>query len=208
MKYDFKHPAHHIGSVRAKALSAATDILATQGVDNLNLRAIAEKAGIGLASIYHYFSNKEELLLSLAVMGYEDLRRDIIRFQERREFPTPVAAGARAYFGFAQARPALFSLMFSERLMARHESLREAEHKTFLAYQAAVKEDGRFPAAQQANVAVALWALGRGIAAMISSQPDRRLPRELADQIAAGANYLINHSDQARTAPRRSSRRV
>lgn len=194
MRSKFKNPAYEISGVKGKALTAAAEILASQGADELNLRAIAEKAGIGIASIYHYFSNKEELLLNLAVMGFSDLRRNIIRFQEKPEYPSPVAAGARAYFGFAEARPALFSLMFNERLMSRHEALRDAEHKTFLAYQAAVESDPRFPASQTENVAIALWALGRGIAAIISSQPDGRLPPDVAAKIWAGSAYLITHN--------------
>src|SRR5512141_2584922 len=113
-----------IASVKARALDAASAILASQGVDELNLRAIAESAGIGISSIYHYFANKEELLLSLAMRGFEDLRADMVRNREAPGFPTPVAGGARAYFGFAETRPALFSVMFSERLLTRHEDLR------------------------------------------------------------------------------------
>jgi hypothetical protein len=85
--------------------------------------------------------------------------------------------------------------MFNERLLARHEALRDAEHKTFMAYKEAIEADGRFPKSQQANVAIALWALGRGIAAIISSQPDRHLSPEIAAQIWAGAGYLINHPE-------------
>jgi AcrR family transcriptional regulator len=76
-----KNPAHQIHSVKAKALSAAAEILACQSVDDLNLRAIAGRAGIGIASIYHYFSNKEELLLNIAIVGFGDLQRNIISFQ-------------------------------------------------------------------------------------------------------------------------------
>lgn len=191
-----KNPAYEISSVKGKALNAAAEILASQGVDELNLRAIAEKAEIGVASIYHYFANKEELLLNLAIKGFSDLRRNIIRFPGRPEYPTNVAAGARAFFGFAEARPALFSLMFSERLLARHEALREAEQETFLAYEELIAADGRFPKAEVANIAIALWALGRGIAAIISSQPDGKLPPDLAARIWAGSGYFVRQASE------------
>jgi hypothetical protein len=101
--------------------------------------------------------------------------------------------GHRAFFAFAQAKPALFSLMFSERLLARHENLREAEHATFLAYAAAVQADNRIPAPHKDKAALAIWALGRGMAAMMSSQPDGKLPDDVAETLFAGAGYLINH---------------
>jgi len=187
--------AHEIASVKAKALDAASAILAAQGVEELNLRAIAESAGIGISSMYHYFAGKEELLLSLALKGFEDLRADIVRNRGSDDFPTPVAGGARAYFGFAETRSALFSVMFSERLLTRHEELREAEQQTMLAFQAAVEADSRFPQARKADVAVALWALGRGVAAITSSYPGGQLPADLAERLRGGLFYLLNHPD-------------
>ncbi|HEY2356624.1 MAG TPA: TetR/AcrR family transcriptional regulator [Phenylobacterium sp.] len=190
MTASYRSLSHEVAGVRAKALAAASEILATQGVDELNLRAIAESAGIGISSMYHYFANKEELLLSLALMGFEDLRGDIVRLQET--FPASLAAGARAYLGFAEARPALFSVMFSERLLARHDALREAERETLLVFQAAVETDDRFPAEQRANVAMVLWTLGRGMAAVISSYPGGEVPQDLVAKFRGGFRYLIS----------------
>tara|TARA_R110000868_G_scaffold115630_4_gene308715 strand:- start:2874 stop:3461 length:588 start_codon:yes stop_codon:yes gene_type:complete len=184
-----------VGGVKAKALGAAAHILASKGAEALSLRAIAENAGIGLASIYHYFANKDELLLSLAVSGFAELQADISRYQVMPEHAPAMRASARAFFAFAQNRPALFSLMFNERLMGAHEALREAEKKTRLTYQAAVETDDRIPAQHRADAAFALWALGRGMAAILSSYPHDKQPRELIESLFAGASYLINHPD-------------
>lgn len=189
-----RHAVPEIPGVKAKVLNAAAGILAAQGVEDLSLRAIAETAGIGLASIYHYFANKDELLLSLALEGFEDLRRALLAGQAEPEMP-PMRGAARAFFAFAQARPALFSLMFSERLLTRNEVLREAEHRMFLAYKAAVEADGRIPAHHQENAAYALWALGRGMAAVIASYPGGQPPAELLQKLFAGGAYLINHPE-------------
>lgn len=190
-----KHPFHEVGGVRAKALAAASAILAERGVDDLNLKAIADSAGIGISSMYHYFASKEQLLLSLAVMGFEELQASIVRLRSDPTLPSPLAAGSRAFFGLAEARPALFSLMFDPRLLARHEPLREAEQRTFLAFQSAVEADARFPEAQKAAIAMALWALGRGMAAIMSSQPDGRLPFEIAERLWTGVAYLVNRPE-------------
>lgn len=184
-----------IDGVRARALTAAASLLARDGVDDLSLRAIAETAGIGLASIYHYFQNKEDLLLSLALMGFEDLRRDMLQSQASQEFTSPMRGAARAFFAFAQARPALFSLMFSERLLARNATLREAEHRMFLAYKDAVQADDRVPARHQENAAYALWALGRGMAAIIASYPGGQPAPEILQKLFAGGAYLIDHPE-------------
>lgn len=181
--------------IRTKTLEAAADLLSTEGLDGLNLKAIAEAAGIGVGSIYYYFRNKEELLLSLAIAGWGDLARLLTAEQNTPPDPaTPLGGMARAYFAFAQTRPPLFSLMYDERMMARHESLREAERRTFLAFQAAVESDPRFPAELQESIALALWALGRGIAATTSSQPDGKLTPELSNKVWDGVRYLVGRS--------------
>jgi AcrR family transcriptional regulator len=187
-----KAAAHDVAGVRGKALDAAGRILAEQGAEALNLRAIAEAAGIGLASIYHYFENKEALLVSLALMGLEDLRRDILDFQTRPEFASPMRGGARAFFGFVERRPQLFSLMLGERLLSRHSELREAEYRMFEAYKAAVIADDRIPAQHRENAAHALWALGRGMAAIIASYPSGEPPPGLIEKLFAGSAYLID----------------
>jgi AcrR family transcriptional regulator len=197
MAGSIRQAAHETGSLKSKVLSAAARRLTTQGAEDLSLRAIAEEAGIGLASIYHYFASKEELLLNLAIDGFEDLRRDILRFQVDPAYASPMQGGHRAFFTFAETRPALFSLMFSERLMSRHETLRAADHQTFLAYRAAVQADSRVPAPYKETASLAIWALGRGIAAMMSSQPDGKLPEDVAATLFAGAAYLINHPTAA-----------
>lgn len=181
------------GGVRTRALAAAARVLAERGPDALSLRAIAHEAGIGAASIYHYFANKDDLLLSLAAEGFAALRADILRLQADPEIGSPMRGGHRAFFTFVQTRPALFSLMFNDRMLARHESLRRAEHETFLAYEAAVRADGRIPPKHQGNAAFAIWALGRGIAAILSSQPGGELPPEEATRLFAGAAWLIDH---------------
>ncbi len=177
-------------NLRAKVLNAANEVLARDGVEHLNLRAIAETADIGIASIYHYFQNREDILLNLALIGYARLRRDIQH--PPADAPTPISGGARAFFGFAERQPALFSLMFDEQLMSRHEILREAENAAFQAYEAVVREDGRMPPEHQDKAAFALWALGRGMAAILASYPGGRPPEEVVDKLFAGASYLLS----------------
>lgn len=189
------HAPREVDGIRAKTLSAAMRILAEKGVEELSLRAIADSAGIGLASIYHYFANKEELLLHLAMTGFHELREDIAHFQSLPEHAPRMRASALAFFNFVATKQALFSLMFNERLMARHEPLREAERQTLLAYRKAVAEDDRIPPEHQENAAHAIWAMGRGIAATISSHPSGNAPPELVEKMLAGGAYLIYRTE-------------
>lgn len=188
-----RDPLPHVRGVRGRALSAAAEILTAQGQAKMSLKSIADHAGIGIASIYHYFDSKDDLLLSLAILGFEDLRRDIVRFQALPEFDSPMQAAAQAFLRFAGSRPEFLSMMFSERLMLHSEALRQAEQTTFEAYREALQKDDRWPEQYRANAALALWAMGRGIAGMTASQPNRAIPPDVFANLMAGASYLINH---------------
>lgn len=43
----------------------AQDIAQTQGIDAINIRSLAQKAGIAVGTVYNYFSNKDDILLAL-----------------------------------------------------------------------------------------------------------------------------------------------
>ena len=103
--------------------------------------------------------------------------------------------GARAFFSFVEARPELFSLMLGERLLSRHSELREAEYRMFEAYKAAVLADDRIPQHRREDAAHALWALGRGMAAIIASYPAGQRPPEIMDKLSTGAAWLIDRAD-------------
>lgn len=182
---------HASRGLKARAMDAAARILSEEGLAALSLRAIAERAGVGIASIYHYFAGKEELLASLAVDGFARLERDMGAADTTRAAEWAIGRGAQAFFAFTGANPALFALMFDVQMMSRHAELREAEHRAFLAFEHYVASDGRIDAEHAPAVAATLWALGRGIAAIASSQPDGRLSDEQSALIFGGANYLL-----------------
>lgn len=188
----FEVPARESRSVKARALSAASQLLSEGPVEDLSLRAIADRAGIGLASIYHYFESKEDLLLRLALRGFADLRADLEAGRADTSMGGPMQGAAQAFFRFAARRQSLFSLMFDPRMLSRHADLRDAERVTFAVYEVAVRSDTRIPPENQDDTAVAIWALGRGMMAMTASHPGNRLPEDLSDRMSRGIAYLLN----------------
>lgn len=176
--------------VKGRALRAAAELLAESGAEQINLRLIADRAGIGIASMYYYFKSKEDLLLNLAILGFADLERQVISYAETD--PSPMNAAARGFFDYAQDQPTMFAHMFNPRLLARHRRLQDAERRIFDLFLSSVRADTRISASHQEEAALALWALGRGIAAMQASYPSGRLPEGLLERIFAGADYLID----------------
>ena len=52
-------------------LAKAFDLFSKEGIDNVTMNNIAEKAEIGVASLYRYFSTKEELAIQCATKMWQ-----------------------------------------------------------------------------------------------------------------------------------------
>ncbi len=62
---------------KKKILTSATKIIGEKGFQNATIAEIAKQAGIGDATIYEYFKNKEDLLLAIPVETTKDLIAEI-----------------------------------------------------------------------------------------------------------------------------------
>ena len=183
--------AHSVRGIKGRALDAAVAIVKESGIKGLSLRGLADRANFGVASLYHYFSNKEELLLCLAVNGFARLRDAILEAHDTIDLPNPISRSATAYFDFVANNCELFALMYDVPRMQAYPELRAAEHEAFLAFEEAVVADSRLPSQK---VASTMWALYRGVAAIASAQPNRRLSPAQYEAIWGGAAYLLVRS--------------
>ena len=59
-------------------LDAAAQLVVERGVEALTTRGIADAAGVPVASLYQYFSDKEDVLLALAQRDMEEMDRQIL----------------------------------------------------------------------------------------------------------------------------------
>ena len=107
-------PRYHHGNLRAALLTAAFELLESDGLEALTLRAVASRAGVSHAAPAHHFPNLRSLLTGVASIGFE--RFSAALAAARRNAAAGPLAQARAagqgYVDFAVAHPALFRLMF------------------------------------------------------------------------------------------------
>ena len=158
---------YHVGNLRAQLLDEARGLLESGGRGELNLRALAGRAGIAPGSVYHHYVSKQALLAELAAAGFGELEAALRAAAEQAK-PLPIRACAVAYFGFARAQPALYSLMFDPEILAE-PGVDAARDRAF-----GVLEDAIATAPSQADrdrdmihkVALAVWACGHGAASM------------------------------------------
>ena len=102
--------------MRDAILSAARQLVTTDGVDALNMRAVARQIGYSVAALYEYFPAKEDILTCLYFEGAEGLRG---RMQHALD-ALPAEATARqqlaalghAYRAYAHDQVELFRITF------------------------------------------------------------------------------------------------
>ncbi|HEY1750905.1 MAG TPA: TetR/AcrR family transcriptional regulator [Caulobacteraceae bacterium] len=184
-----------VGNLRQRALAAAHRMLETRGEAGLTLRAIAAELSSGAGGLYHHFANKDALLAELAVDGFAELGRWMATAAAApAPGRTPFNACAHAYLGFTRHRPALYAIMYNERLLASHAGVRRAEAEAFEVFRRSL-DRGCVVEAKADDVALAFWALGRGVAA-ISCRADSDRPgaaRDIVVRAMRGLEALAGH---------------
>lgn len=103
------------GGTRRTLLRAAGEILEQEGLEAVTLRGLAAAAGVSRTAPYRHFSDKEELLASVAAEGMRALREamTLAAAGAAREGPRArIEAVADAYVEAALARPAHYRLIF------------------------------------------------------------------------------------------------
>lgn len=68
-----KRREREVEEMKELILSAASDIIASEGFDKLSIRKIAKKIEYSPSIIYHYFHNKEEILNVVMQKGYKKI---------------------------------------------------------------------------------------------------------------------------------------
>jgi AcrR family transcriptional regulator len=153
------------GNLKQRALAAAHRMLEAHGEAGLTLRAIAAELRTGPGSLYHHFANKDALLAELAIDGFRELGRWMAMAADTPGGRTAFFASGHAYLGFTRRQPALYAIMYNERVLAGNESVRRAEAEAFDIYRRSLENLG-VPDEDLADVALAFWALGRGMASI------------------------------------------
>lgn len=159
---------YHVGNVRGQLLAAARELLEAQGIEALSLRAIAERAGVAPGTVYYHYADKSALMAGLAVDGFKQLTEAMRGAYARRGEAGGLRSTGDAFLDFLREKPALYQLMYEARDAGRRQEVAEAEAEAFEVSRAAIMADYAevFPEEVARKVAEAIWAWGRGIAAV------------------------------------------
>jgi AcrR family transcriptional regulator len=158
-----RYPYHR--SNLPKALrAAARAILDEPGPNVVGLRETARRVGVSAAAAYRHFSNKEDLLVSVATEGFRELAAAMETGAIESE---PFCAVGLAYVDFALQKRGLFRLMFGPILLqrAKYPELDEAARAVFgLLQRVSVSVDEQ---PREDHVAgMAAWGLVHGLSSL------------------------------------------
>ena len=163
---------YHVGNVRGQLLAAARDILQERGRAGLSLRAIADRGGVAPGTVYYHYADKAALLAGLAVDGFRQLSDAMKSEYELRGHEGGLRAIGSAYLNFLREKPELYELMYEALDAGRREDVAAAEAEAFAICRAAIIADfvEQHSPDLAGEIAEAIWAWGRGIAAMSLSR--------------------------------------
>jgi AcrR family transcriptional regulator len=181
---------YHVGDLPGRLIREAREMLDEGGLKQLNLRALAARAGIAAGSMYHHYESKTALLGELAAGGFLELRRDLDQADRDAPYGRRLRAWATCYFHFAGREPALFALMFDPEI-AELPAVAAARDTALAVLRRIVGEvaaaQGRVDP-QPDQIALAVWAAAHGAASLAASAPHRP---ELIDEVIAGLEALF-----------------
>ncbi len=164
-------PYHH-GNLREELLRTAEAALEARGVQQLSLRELSRELGVSHASPQRHFATKQDLLDTLAIMGFERLGAVIARAAETRsqDISARLTKVALAQVGFAHKHPALLALMFeAKRQPVMPPGLLTALYAAFSHTPRILKEGqeaGKIVAGDPHRLALIIGAVVHGLVAM------------------------------------------
>jgi AcrR family transcriptional regulator len=183
---------YHHGDLKNALIAAGIEILATQGVHALSLRAVAQRAGVSHTAPYAHYADKQALIAAISTAGYQRLY-DTLRAVGERYANDPLrqlVEGAWAYVQFALHDPAHFKITFSgmiEREQA-YPAFVEMSQQSFglvLRIVERCQSEGILRAEPPDLLAVSVWGAVHGFVSLMLDQQishtirDRYSPREL-----------------------------
>jgi AcrR family transcriptional regulator len=198
-KHDKEAPrGYHHGNLKEALLRAALELIAQKGPAGFTFAEAARWAGVSPAAPYRHFRDRDELLASVALRGFERFELALARAWDDGRPDVFVALDrlGKAYLEFARAEPAYYSAMFEAGIpLATNPELREAGERAFAVLRGAAEKlcshaplRTRPPALM---VALHIWAMSHGIASLFGRGDAARRTLPMSPEELLEAEVLV-----------------
>lgn len=195
-------PSYHHGDLPNALVAAALELVRSEGIEALTLRAVARRAGVSEAAPYRHFADKDALLAAVAEQGFVSLKREMDAATARSVDADPLTRLRRlgaAYVRFGVEHAAHFRVMSGPVVARRKQypSLDAAANASFASLLQALVEAQSAGIVAQGDIeelGLAAWAFVHGLAALaIEGHLDDRIARDedIGRLMARIARYLF-----------------
>lgn len=166
-----KKSGYHHGDLRRTLLDVSIAAIDKHGVDALNLRELATRAGVSSGAPYHHFADRAALLAAIAEEGFSYLEAAMIRERDAAPDATSrLTALGCAYVSFATAHRGHFRVMFRGDLIGGDSpELVQAKPRVFQLLWDAMEDcqrSGAAPAGDLQPLVLTAWSTVHGLATL------------------------------------------
>jgi AcrR family transcriptional regulator len=165
-----KKRTYHHGDLRRTLLDVSVAVIDRHGVDALNLRELAVRAGVSSGAPYHHFRDREALLAAIAQEGFAQLAATMIRERDAvtGDPGARLSALGRAYISYATAHRGYFRVMFRVDPSGSPE-LRQAKPLSYRLLWEAIEDcqrAGVAPSGDPQSLVLTAWSTVHGLATL------------------------------------------
>jgi len=189
---------YHHGNLKEALLRAALELIAQKGPAGFTFAEAARWAGVSPAAPYRHFRDRDELLASIALRGFNLFEAALARAWDDGCPDVFVAFDrlGKAYLNFARTEPAYYSAMFEAAIpLATNPELREAGDRAFAVLRAAAEKIcAQTPTRTKPPalmVALHIWAISHGIASLFGRGDAARRTLPMSPEDLLEAEVLI-----------------
>jgi AcrR family transcriptional regulator len=189
---------YHHGNLREALLRAALELIAEKGPAGFTFAEAARWAGVSPAAPYRHFRDRDALLASVALRGFEQFEAALTHAWDdgRSDAFTALDRLGRAYLEFARREPAYYSAMFEAGIpLTISQELRDAGDRAFAVLRTAAERicaqmpGSRRPPALM--VALHIWSMSHGIASLFGRGDSARRPLPMTAEELLEAEVLV-----------------
>jgi AcrR family transcriptional regulator len=186
---------YHHGNLKEALIRAALELIAQKGPAGFTFAEAARWAGVSPAAPYRHFRDRDELMASVALRGFEQFEAALTRAWDdgRPDVYSALDRLGKSYLAFARSEPALYSAMFEAGVPPDiSPELRQAGDRAFAVLRGAAERlcaqmppPGRPPALM---LALHIWAMSHGVASLFGrgDAARRSLPMTPEELLEAG----------------------